>query len=89
VGPVIQVLVVQAQFLAQVAVVVHRVAAIRARHINDEDQETGTLDVAQEIVAEADPGMGAVNQARDIRDAQRGVVIKLQVPMSGFSVVNG
>jgi len=76
-------LIVEAQLLADHPVVPLRVAR---RPVNHLDQDPSPLDVAQERVAQAGPGRGALDEARDVRD--RGppvpVVAEVHDPEVGF-----
>ena len=57
---------VQLQLAADGPVVLQRVAAVGGQRLDQVDQDAGPLDVAQELVAQADAAVGALDQAGQV-----------------------
>ena len=61
---------VQLELLAQLVKILHRIAPINTRRVDDVDERTRPLDVAQEVVAKPAVVVRAVNQTREVGDRE-------------------
>ena len=65
------------QLAADRAVVFDRVAAVDRHRLDEMHQHAGPFDVPQELVAQADAGVCAFDQARDVGHHERAVEVDL------------
>src|SRR5262245_41852390 len=54
--------------------VLHGIAAARTRRVDDMDQHARALEMAEELVAEPESPMGALNQARNVSNDKTAIV---------------
>ena len=67
--------VVGRQFAVDDRVIVHRVAARRAGHVNQMAQQPGPLDMAQELMPQADAFARAFDQPGNVGDHKRPLLV--------------
>ena len=77
------------QFLADDPVVGDRVGAVAGDDLDQVDQKPGPLDVAEELVTQAVPLVGSLDQTGDVGDDERRSRPAETVPRFGYLVVNG
>ncbi len=66
------------------------IASGRARHVHDVHQHLGALEVAQELMAEAEAAMRAFDQPGHVGDDEAAIAAQSPTtPRFGVSVVNG
>ncbi len=69
--------IVEAKFLAERLVIVDRVPALAARHVENEEEGFATNDMSQELVTQTAVFMRAFDQTRDVRHGGAAVFRKV------------
>ena len=79
----------QLQLLPHGVEILDRVAAGRARHVDEVHEHLGALEMTQELVTETQAAMRAFDQPRHVGDDEAAIVAQATTPRFGVSVVNG